>query len=423
MADDFEKDKNKGEMNFEDEAPAYSEPQYIPKEENPFTKKNPFMKENNYSQDEIFEKKSDIPQQDKKPGKDLGKILLVLLLAIGTVVVAVFGLMNRKPDQQKKAPIVQNKSTEAQTKENSTETKNAETVDSSNVADPESYCRLSEALKYISGSMSNLDKIVGLAEERLEEIPYVQPASKQEDLKEFLKEKVDTLARAEQEIRAFSEPYFDKDSSLVYSAESTGSCKINEAPKYLYSWMEDIAKRIKNLDDSLNSTNLEAPKEVETIQESKTPPKDIQSPAPIQNKTTTNNTPQTKQSSPSNSFKAAKPKPKPTPKTPPIKSTETTDNSFDNRYQTIKGKSDIEKNQEGLSGLTEDSIQEEQTPKPVKAPVIPPKAHSDSHHELKRCHVEEVEEDQCSAGGDEEEYYYEPRQNPARRIWNRVFGQ
>ena len=72
-------------------------------------------------------------------------------------------------------------------------------------------CKLSEAQKYISQSISNLDRITTKIEEKVEETKE----TKDKNQIQFLKDKLENLSRAEAEIRAFSEPYLQIFSGLA----------------------------------------------------------------------------------------------------------------------------------------------------------------------------------------------------------------
>lgn len=108
-------------------------------------------------------------------------------------------------------------------------------------------CRLDEAEKYISESIGNLERVTSKIEERAEEAKE----NKDQGQIQFLKEKLENLARAEAEVRAFSQPYIQKDLTIGFDSENA-PCKIKDAPQYLANWLDQVKNRINALQISLS---------------------------------------------------------------------------------------------------------------------------------------------------------------------------
>ena len=295
---------------------------------------NPFLQNSNTknsASEPNYEVSNERIKDNKKQSKGLAKMLLALLLATGIIIAAILGLISKNqasinPNQNINANALDTKdkntnktafkwpwqkNTDSQSPNNLTNNKAATLNPSSNlpvsatdntesnaaVSNP-NVCKLSEAQKYIAESINNLDRVIGLAENKLDDLNASPPAdqAKQAD---FLKTKVNDLSKVESDIYAFSEAHLDKDSSGINLDDLNASCKINDGPKYLNAWLDELSERIKALDVELSylssaespaATAITADNNTIANNNIQTPPKPVVQPAETPKNNTTNNT-------------------------------------------------------------------------------------------------------------------------------------
>ena len=305
---------------------------------------NPFLQNSNTknsASEPNYEVSNERIKDNKKQSKGLAKMLLALLLATGIIIAAILGLISKNqasinPNQNINANALDTKdkntnktafkwpwqkntnnsdnnstNTSSQSPNNPSNNKAATLNPSSNlpvsatdntesnaaVSNP-NVCKLSEAQKYIAESINNLDRVIGLAENKLDDLNASPPAdqAKQAD---FLKTKVNDLSKVESDIYAFSEAHLDKDSSGINLDDLNASCKINDGPKYLNAWLDELSERIKALDVELSylssaespaATAITADNNTIANNNIQTPPKPVVQPAETPKNNTTNNT-------------------------------------------------------------------------------------------------------------------------------------
>ena len=290
---------------------------------------NPFLQNSNTknsASEPNYEVSNERIKDNKKQSKGLAKMLLALLLATGIIIAAILGLISKNqasinPNQNINANALDTKdkntnktafkwpwqkNTDSQSPNNLTNNKAATLNPSSNlpvsatdntesnaaVSNP-NVCKLSEAQKYIAESINNLDRVIGLAENKLDDLNASPPADQAKQA-EFLKSKVNDLSKVESDIYAFSEAHLDKDSSGINLDDLNASCKINDGPKYLNAWLDELSERIKALDVELSYlSSAESPTATAiTIANNdiQTPPKPVIQPAETPKTNITNNT-------------------------------------------------------------------------------------------------------------------------------------
>ena len=264
--DNADKSKNKDfQMNFEEENKNPFE-QRLSEQANPFDSKdddNPFLKDD--PNKEPFNFTNENIEANRKESRSLSKVLLVLLVSIGLLVTAIWGLnqnksKSNKPKQNQSANLNKEKklNKEKRNKEDKAsfspnqsagllntkeaKTQNAKKYDS---------CKVDEAQRYIASSMNDLDRVVSKVEQKTEEVKPQPNDARKDNIVVFLKDKVEKLSRAEEEIRAFSEPHMDKDLTVSFVDESS-PCKVKDRPKYLAAWLDDLKLRINDLNNVLD---------------------------------------------------------------------------------------------------------------------------------------------------------------------------
>ncbi len=280
MADDFEKENS----NFSFEENSNKNPEKLNNSgwtDNPFEKEaeNPFAGQTQY---QVSNENIDA---NRRQSNNLLKVLLALILSIGLLVAAIFGL------SQKKNPTdTQPQDTQAQIKEtqNPTPTSLPNQSSSANTAiDKEiaslkakdrlspaetdrlnelekqkatikavapikptnlkerKFCRLNEAQLFVSDAIGDLDRVTGKLEDRVDAYK-----SSDEDISDkelaFLRNKVEDLSRAEAEIQNFAQPHIDSDLS-VGTKDNQEPCKLKDGPKHLAAWLDELKERINGL--------------------------------------------------------------------------------------------------------------------------------------------------------------------------------
>ncbi len=279
--------------------------------QNPFLENANANKKNNTAQAD-YEITNERIKDNKKQNKGLAKILLALLLASGIIIVSILGLIGKNkaaiaPNQNISAwdsndnnktaeksafkwpwqkakddsnlPNNSNSSSNSNLSPTQNNSNNSENTNSPASINPETnkaatlnpssalpvaatnntvdeankpeVCKLSEAQKYISESVNNLDRVVGLAENKLDTLNASTLTNKAKEA-EFLKNKVNDLSKAESDIYAFSEAHLDRDSSNINMDDYSASCAIEDGPKYLNAWLDQLSERIKSLDAELS---------------------------------------------------------------------------------------------------------------------------------------------------------------------------
>lgn len=266
MAEDFEKDKansSQPEMSFEDEGNKVENLGFPDRQQkdNPFEKNqdNPFAK----PEDQYAEKDPDVEYKinneridnNKSQTQGLVKILLVLLLTTGVLVAAIFGMFqnkDKKTTNNEEATSISAETPPSDSNDNVA----GKLIDSGNqspkfkAVSKDKYCKISEAQKYVSASVNDLDRVLGLVEGKIESINQDPKADKTKQVP-FLKNQLEELSRAEGDIRSFSEPHLEKDLAVSFR-EDTLACKVKDGPKYLYAWLEDIKERINSANAELD---------------------------------------------------------------------------------------------------------------------------------------------------------------------------
>lgn len=300
---------------------------------------NPFLQNSNTknsASEPNYEVSNERIKDNKKQSKGLAKMLLALLLATGIIIAAILGLISKNqasinPNQNINANALDTKdkntnktafkwpwqkntnnsdnnlpNTDSQSPNNPTNNKvatlnpsfNLPVFATDNTESNPNVCKLSESQKYIAESINNLDRVVGLAENKLDDLNASPPADQVKQA-EFLKTKVNDLSKVESDIYAFSEPHLDKDSSTLNFDDLNASCKINDGPKYLNAWLDELSERIKALDvelSYLSSAESSAATAITTDNNTiannniQTPPKPVLQPAETPKNNITNNT-------------------------------------------------------------------------------------------------------------------------------------
>ncbi|MDX1921314.1 MAG: hypothetical protein SFU25_11350 [Candidatus Caenarcaniphilales bacterium] len=225
------------------------------KEDNPFSKTDSNQTTYNFSNEKI--------DANRKQNKSLAGVLLVLLIGIGAMIAAVIGLMNKDLFKGKQTPTEapisaeQTQNTQNQSKTKDLSKKESDTLSSDSQSNAKAklsagkYCKLRDAQKYITQSVSDLDKVLSLLEGKIK-IANSGTNSLDDNKIAFYKSKLEEVSRAEAEIRDFSEPHLDKDLSVSYKPVNS-PCKVADGPKYLYSWLEEIKTRMDALNGDLEN--------------------------------------------------------------------------------------------------------------------------------------------------------------------------
>ncbi|MDJ0626361.1 MAG: hypothetical protein QNJ31_08375 [Candidatus Caenarcaniphilales bacterium] len=245
MSDDKNRENNQPEFSFEDEPSEHFDPLDTKWEDNPFEKSGQEFQEKLKQTEYLINNES--LEISRSQSKGFAKVLLVLLLGVGILIAAVFGLLNNENKTNQAVQVPSTK--EAVLPERELVKPNS--VKQKRVSLPfetKDYCKLSQAQKYIANDVNDLDRVLTLLER---EIKNSDKENIQVGKIDFFKSKIEDLSRAENDIRAFSSPYLEKDLGISFLSKNSNMCKVQDGSKYLQSWIDDIKGRINSLESEL----------------------------------------------------------------------------------------------------------------------------------------------------------------------------
>jgi hypothetical protein len=226
--------------------------------DNPFEKTdNPFVDKSGTAQKpENYTFSNENIESNKSQSKSLAAVLLALLLSIGLLVAALWGLSHKKQKAQLDPSTNIGSSAQAPQAQPSLSTQPELPQDTQAPKQalspaPNDSCKILEAQRYIATSIGDLDRVTNKLEDRADDL-LEGPDAKNSKKLAFLKGKTEELSRAEAEIRNFSEAHLEKDLGVTFKSEEA-PCKIKDGPKYLNAWLDGIKERINDLSSDLNN--------------------------------------------------------------------------------------------------------------------------------------------------------------------------